>query len=709
MSYSLSPLLKPRFFVNSTNKPLFGGKLFTYYSGTTTLAVSYSDGEGTENANPIILDVNGECNLYLDDDIAYRLILKDANDVVYFDRDNLYSIGSSAGAAANSANNANTYKNQARDYALSAELSATSANTYKNQTQAQAAISTENAEQTELDVISTNANAAATSADAEAAEVAKNAAEAAILYHNIYSSTALGIAATSNGQRFLVSTANIYKYGLYNNNAGTAVYIGELDFIDGTILVQETVIFPDDIFFAFRDRESGRSPFAILNDADGTIVNQYITNIKTNADKVPSLYVEENPNSENIAWGVRVNSTTDGEKVVMLGFTYDGMLINPAFQELYAAVFGSGGTGTGDLAEADTIILHFPYMFAIENRELSFYAPSLLPNRNRNKLAYQFCIQSINSAGVPLVAEFSEYTRIPANALGTTGVIKIKNENVDAEFSKNLTIIKSAAAKTGSPVVLQIGDSLTQGSQNAVASQLALTNLTPSYIGSRRLTGGIYGEGRGGWRAADFVYINTQFTPLPIGQEATALALNNDQRNPFIRVATGGDDVDDVKNGYIFDFSFYLTRFGFATPNVVTINLGTNDINNDAAALANITESLRIMIKSIRATAPSCKIGIALPQNGNSTYFNEKWYTGFYPLFLSLHLAYGASSGSNIYLISSHAMLPDRFIYPMTTASTNANTGQVKQTLLDGTHFTADTYGLSLYAESIMSFIHAIS
>ena len=165
MSYSLSPLLKPRFFTNSTNAPLFGGKLFTYLSGTTTPAVSYSDGDGTENTNPIILDANGECDLYLDDDIAYRLILKDANDVVYFDRDNLYSIGSSAGAAANSASNANTYKNQARDYALSAELSATSANTYKNQTQAQAAISTENAEQTELDVISTNADAAATAAD----------------------------------------------------------------------------------------------------------------------------------------------------------------------------------------------------------------------------------------------------------------------------------------------------------------------------------------------------------------------------------------------------------------------------------------------------------------------------------------------------------------------------------------------------------------
>ena len=238
MSYSLSPLLKPRFFTNSTNAPLFGGKLFTYYSGTTTLAVSYSDGEGTENTNPIILDVNGECNLYLDDDIAYRLILKDANDVVYFDRDNLYSIGNSAGAAANSASNADTYKNQARDYALSAELSATSANTYKNQTQAQAAISTENAEQTELDVISTNADAAAAAADRVqtaadrvqtgldviAAEAARDAAQ---LSAGVYATTAAGIAATTNGQYFSVPQAspNNTFLDLYKNVSSVATFV----------------------------------------------------------------------------------------------------------------------------------------------------------------------------------------------------------------------------------------------------------------------------------------------------------------------------------------------------------------------------------------------------------------------------------------------------------------------------------------------------
>lgn len=93
MAYSLSPLLKPRFFVNATNKPLVGGKLYTYLAETTTPATTYSNDTGTPNTNPIILDANGECNLYLDDDKVYRLILKDANDVTYFDKDRVSSIG----------------------------------------------------------------------------------------------------------------------------------------------------------------------------------------------------------------------------------------------------------------------------------------------------------------------------------------------------------------------------------------------------------------------------------------------------------------------------------------------------------------------------------------------------------------------------------------------------------------------------------------
>ena len=84
---------KASLFVNATNKPLVGGKLYTYLAETTTPATTYSNDTGTPNTNPIILDANGECNLYLDDDKVYRLILKDANDVTFFDKDRVSSIG----------------------------------------------------------------------------------------------------------------------------------------------------------------------------------------------------------------------------------------------------------------------------------------------------------------------------------------------------------------------------------------------------------------------------------------------------------------------------------------------------------------------------------------------------------------------------------------------------------------------------------------
>ena len=91
MSYSLSPWLKPRFFITGTNRPLAGGLMYTYKAGTTDPAKTYSDDAGTENTNPIVLDSDGQCDLFLDDAVSYRIILKDAAGVTQFDKDNISS------------------------------------------------------------------------------------------------------------------------------------------------------------------------------------------------------------------------------------------------------------------------------------------------------------------------------------------------------------------------------------------------------------------------------------------------------------------------------------------------------------------------------------------------------------------------------------------------------------------------------------------
>ena len=107
MSYSLSPWLKPRFFITGTNRPLAGGLLYTYKAGTTTNATTYSDDSGTPNTNPIVLNSDGECNLYLDDDVIYRIILKDAAGVTQFDKDNISSNGAKDAAVLSFENVAN--------------------------------------------------------------------------------------------------------------------------------------------------------------------------------------------------------------------------------------------------------------------------------------------------------------------------------------------------------------------------------------------------------------------------------------------------------------------------------------------------------------------------------------------------------------------------------------------------------------------------
>jgi len=68
--------------------------MYTYKAGTTDPAKTYSDDTGTENTNPIQLDSDGQCDLFLDDAVSYRIILKNSAGVTQFDKDRIASIGS---------------------------------------------------------------------------------------------------------------------------------------------------------------------------------------------------------------------------------------------------------------------------------------------------------------------------------------------------------------------------------------------------------------------------------------------------------------------------------------------------------------------------------------------------------------------------------------------------------------------------------------
>ncbi|MDM1720524.1 hypothetical protein [Acinetobacter towneri] len=70
-------------------KPLAGGKVYTYSAGTTTDKATYTTMTGdVPNPNPVILDQNGKAKIFLGDG-SYRLQIKDSNDALIDDIDQI--------------------------------------------------------------------------------------------------------------------------------------------------------------------------------------------------------------------------------------------------------------------------------------------------------------------------------------------------------------------------------------------------------------------------------------------------------------------------------------------------------------------------------------------------------------------------------------------------------------------------------------------
>jgi len=76
--------------VKGTGAPAVGWKVYTYQATTTIPKPTYTDfGKVGMNTNPVILDARGMGNIWLDG--AYKIVLKDENDVLICTQDNVVS------------------------------------------------------------------------------------------------------------------------------------------------------------------------------------------------------------------------------------------------------------------------------------------------------------------------------------------------------------------------------------------------------------------------------------------------------------------------------------------------------------------------------------------------------------------------------------------------------------------------------------------
>lgn len=83
-------------FFNDDGSPMVGGHLNTYKAGTSIPVTTYADASGTMNPASIPLDSRGECVVYVEAGMRYKLVLVNKDGVVKWTADN-YSVSGGSG------------------------------------------------------------------------------------------------------------------------------------------------------------------------------------------------------------------------------------------------------------------------------------------------------------------------------------------------------------------------------------------------------------------------------------------------------------------------------------------------------------------------------------------------------------------------------------------------------------------------------------
>ena len=109
---ALSPVFNGQQFFDNNGAPLSGGQLYTYTAGSlVSLKKTWADHLGTTlNPNPILTDSSGRltAEVWLDVTGIYNLVMKDANDVILIECDNISGTIQSASASSPPGGSANS-------------------------------------------------------------------------------------------------------------------------------------------------------------------------------------------------------------------------------------------------------------------------------------------------------------------------------------------------------------------------------------------------------------------------------------------------------------------------------------------------------------------------------------------------------------------------------------------------------------------------
>lgn len=384
-----------------------------------------------------------------------------------------------------------------------------------------------------------------------------------------------------------------------------------------------------------------------------------------------------------------------------------------------------------DFEETNQRIIFSPHLFLLKNKTLPIYKSSIISNseyKKQNNLRTYVFSEKIDQT--PIIKSFDDELELSESNTSNSMKITMRSEVVNAWYSCDVTrYITDPSLKTQQPKILSIGDSLTNRNVIQYAKDKLLeVGITSTHEGTITNLPSIKGEGRESWSFANFIGRDNQYGTVGTNQILPLLSgsVSTLRQNPFIKIATTqektdypnwcfrntgsfnelsyAEDTDKTGDFYIFDFEHYITNHSINVPDIITIALGTNDINKSFVSY-NITGinscrlGLEIMLKRIKQYLPNVKIGvIPSPAWGEADRWRDhvsKWIDFSILDTQNYNL-------TDVYVLPVWAHMNRTFIFPYGSTDIS-NSYENKNTNTDTIHF--NIYGQKQYSEVTTAFI----
>jgi len=345
-------------------------------------------------------------------------------------------------------------------------------------------------------------------------------------------------------------------------------------------------------------------------------------------------------------------------------------------------------------------------MWMIENRNRSFYPTCIVEQRQEGD-TLRFALSTRKGSDRYPFADVrgDSSVELSPSRLGSSIRVLARRTLSSAKadrYYKDIGVhIAPAASLSGQTVrPLYIGDSITEISGRTAAMVRKLTSLSMTVVPVGTVdvvetgeSGTTKAEGRSSRRYDEYTGEDQSRTaPITPGNESTYLALSTASKreyNPFLRASTGGDPSEYIFGGYIFDLSFYLTRFSLNTPTHIIINLGTNDFNQlgPVDGAASVDAGIRCLVARIRATHPILPIAFSINQQPRTPSGDAFWIQR-QTINIKTHFeTLEDIADSNCYVLPGYAHISPDDGWPFPTPTTDPITGQKKTTITDGLHY----------------------